>query len=315
MTEAEQQRTPEQHATRRGLILGALAFAAWGFFPLYFPLLKPTGAIEILALRIMWATITIVILISVMHRWQALGLVLRNRGNTIALAVAAFVLSANWLTYIVAVNSKHVVESSLGYFINPLLTVLVGVVVLHETLRRLQWVAVAVGGVAIIVLTLDYGHLPWLALGLAGSFALYGFIKKQVAVAPIEAMAVECFALLLPSIAVEAFLMGSGRSEYLHHGPGLIALVTVAGPLTIAPLMMFAQAANDLPLSVVGLLQYSTPVIQFLIGVLIAHESLPAARLGGFALVWIALILLSADGLRQRQRGTEEMGVPAPVRN
>lgn len=281
---------------RRGLLYGVAAYGAWGAFPLYFQLLKPAGALEILAHRVIWSLITVGVLILVLRRrrwfrtagYRKLGL----------LNVAAVLIGVNWFVYIYGVNSDHVVETALGYFINPLISVLLGVVVLHERLRRMQWIALAIGGVAVVVLTVDYGRPPWIAVTLAVTFAWYGLIKKVVGAPAVEGLTTESLVLFLPAIGYVTWLTWHGEAAFGTVSVGHTVLMMVSGVLTAGPLLAFAAAANRVPLATIGLLQYLTPTLQFLLGITVLGEHMPAARWAGFALVWVALIVFSADTVR-----------------
>jgi chloramphenicol-sensitive protein RarD len=281
-------------------VYGVLAYALWGLFPLYWPLLEPAGALEILAHRIAWSAVVVTLVVAVAGH---LGAVRRLPRRALGrLALAAFFIAVNWGVYIYGVNSHHVVETSLGYFINPLLTVALGVLVLRERLRRVQWAALALGLLAVIVITIDYGRLPWIALVLAGSFGTYGLIKKQVGVPAAQGLVVESGTLALPAIIVIAVLEANGSGTWTGHGSDHQAWLALAGVVTVVPLLFFAGAASRLPLSTLGVLQYLTPTLQLLIGVYVQHEPMPLSRLIGFALVWSALIMLTADGWRHRSR-------------
>jgi chloramphenicol-sensitive protein RarD len=297
---------------RRGFVYGVLAYAIWGLFPLYWPLLEPAGALEILAHRIIWSAVVVTLVVAVAG---SLGEVRRLPRRALArLTVAAFFIAVNWGVYIYGVNSHHVVETSLGYFINPLLTVALGVLVLRERLRRAQWAALALGLVAVIVITVAYGRLPWIALVLACSFGTYGLIKKQVGVPAAQGLVVESGTLALPAVIVIAVLEANGSGTWTGHGPDHQAWLALAGVVTAVPLLFFAGAASRLPLSTLGVLQYLTPTLQLLIGVYVQHEAMPASRLIGFVLVWLALIMLTADGWRHRARpSTDPRTTPEPV--
>jgi chloramphenicol-sensitive protein RarD len=235
-----------------------------------------------------------------LHLWSSLRAVLADRRKRSLLMVAGLAVTVNWLVYIWAVNTGHVIESSLGYFINPLLTVLLGVIVLRERLRRMQWAAVGIATVAIVVLSVDYGRLPWIALVLACSFALYGFLKKQAAVGAVESLTIETGTVTLPALVTLGVLASTGHLAFGHHGVGNVLLLIGSGVVT--SVLFFGAAARWLPLSTIGLMQYLTPVLQFLVGVLIDHETMPTSRWAGFGLVWVALVVLSVDGVRN-QRG------------
>ena len=296
--------------SERGLAYGVAAYACWGAFPLYFPLLEPTGAIEILAQRMLWSSVVMLALLQVTHGWRRVRRILSDAPTRGRLLSAAIFVSVNWGVYIWGVNSAHVVETSLGYFINPLFTILLGVVVLGERLRRVQWVAVGIGALAIVVLTVDYGRLPWIALTLAFTFGLYGFQKKQVTAGAVESLAIETAFMAVPAMVTVAVLAATGSLTFGREGTGHVALTAGLGVVTAVPLLFFGAASRRLPLSTMGLIQYVTPVLQFAVGVGIRHEPLPPARLAGFALVWLALIVLSVDGLRAQRRSTATAGIP-----
>ena len=294
--------------SRRGLGYGAGAYLLWGLFPLYWPLLEPAGAVEILAHRIVWTVAVLAVLLATGGRWARL-LALRHDRRAVLLVPAAVLIGINWDVYIWAVNNGRVVETSLGYFINPLLTVLLGVLVLQERLRRAQWLAIGLGAVAVTVLAINYGHPPWVALTLAASFGFYGLCKKVSGVGAVESLAVETGVLFLPAVGYLAWLTAVGQSTF-GHGPTLhLALLVGSGPVTAVPLLMFGAAALRLPLVTIGLIQYLAPVLQFLCGVLVFHESMPVVRWAGFVLVWIALVTLALDGVRHHQQ--QVTAVPA----
>jgi chloramphenicol-sensitive protein RarD len=282
------------------LIYGVGAYALWGLFPLYWPLLEPAHPLEILACRIAFSFVVVGVILAV--RRELRGMREMDRSTLLRLCAAGVAIAVNWGVYIWGVNNGHVIETSLGYFINPLVTIGLGVMLLHERLRTVQWMAVALGTLAVIVLSVDYGRPPWIALTLACSFATYGFIKKSVSASPPEGLLIEGAVLTVPALAVLGALALAGTATWVGHdaNPGHLALLVSAGPITALPLLMFAAAATRLPLSTMGLLQYLTPVMQFAIGVLILHEATSIALLCGFALVWIALIVLAVDGVRHR---------------
>ncbi len=286
---------------RKGLIYGAAAYLLWGLFPLFWPLLEPANAVEILAQRMIWSLVFIVAVIAVTRNLSGLRSLVADRPKLIKLALAAVLVSINWGVYIWSVNSGHVVESSLGYFINPLLTILLGVLVLKETLGRLQWIAVAIATVAIAVLTLDYGRLPWIALTLAASFGGYGFLKKQVGAGAVDSLAIETGVLAAPALITLIVLAEQSRLTFGQHGLPNSLLLASTGVVTAIPLLLFAAGARRLPLTSVGLLQYLAPVLQFAVGVGIRHEPMPPARLVGFGLVWVALLVLTGDALHRHR--------------
>ena len=298
--------SPPAELDRRGLAYGFSAYFLWGLFPLYWPLLEPTGSLEILADRLVFSLVFVSLLVWRMHSWQSVRAVLADRGKTGQLCVAAVLVTTNWGVYIWGVNSGHVIETSLGYFINPLFTILLGVFVLHERLRRAQWLAVAVASVAIVVLSVDYGRLPWIALTLAGSFGMYGFIKKRVSVGAMESLVIETGAMTVPALITLGVIAANGSLSFGRHGAGHAGLLIGTGVVTAIPLLFFGAATTRLPLTVIGLLQYLTPILQFAVGAGIDHESVPAARWAGFSLVWVALAILSVDGLRSQRRSATE---------
>ncbi|MFD8230812.1 EamA family transporter RarD [Streptomyces sp. NPDC059696] len=290
----------------------------WGLVPLFWPLLKPAGAVEILAHRMVWSLVFVGAALLVMRRWAWAGELLRQPRKLALITVAAAVITVNWGLYIWSVNSGHVVEASLGYFINPLVTIAMGVLLLKERLRPAQWAAVGTGVVAVVVLTVGYGRPPWISLCLAFSFATYGLVKKKVGLGGIESLAAETAIQFLPALGFLVWLSARGESTFAGEGAGHAALLASAGIVTALPLVCFGAAAIRVPLSTIGLLQYSTPVLQFLLGILYFHEEMPPERWAGFALVWLALTLLTWDALRAARRAsrtlTSEISVPSTTR-
>src|SRR3954468_6336442 len=276
----------------------------WGFFPLYWPLLEPAGAVEILAHRIVWSMVVIAVAVLVMRRLPRLRATFADRRTRLLLAAAAFLITVHWGTYIYGVNSNHVVETSLGYFINPLVSVLIGVVVLGERLRRLQWVAIGIAAVAVAVLTVDYGRPPWIALALALTFGLYGLMKKLVRTEAAPGLLVETPLVALPAAAGLAGAHAGGTGTFGNAGTDHALLLASSGIATAVPLLLFAAAARRIPLSTVGLLQYLTPLMQLAIGVFVYDEPMPPARLAGFVIVWVALAVFTADSLRHARTGS-----------
>ena len=274
----------------------------WGAFPLYWPLLEPAGAFEILAHRVLWSCITMGVLVVVLRRRGQLRDIWRDRRVRLVLTVAAAVITVNWSTYIWGVNNGHVVETSLGYFINPLVTVLMGVFILNEHLRPLQWVALGIASGAVVVLTLDYGRLPWVALVLAFSFGSYGLCKKTANVGATESLAYET-AVIAPFAAAYLVWLGlTGGSHFASHGAGHTLLFISTGIVTAVPLICFGAAATRVSMVTLGLLQYLAPILQFALGVLYFHEDMPAGRWVGFVLVWIALVLFTIEVVNHRRR-------------
>ncbi|RBY83430.1 EamA family transporter RarD [Blastococcus sp. TF02A-30] len=297
---------------RLGVASGLAAYALWGLFPLYFPLLEPAGGLEIVAHRVLWSLLFVGLLLTAVRRWGNVRAAVTDRRTVLVLAGAAVLIAANWLIFVYGVNSGHVVETSLGYFINPLVSVLLGVVVFAERLRPLQWLAVAIAAVAVGVLTVDYGRPPWIALSLAATFGLYGLMKKVVRVEAAPGLFVETALVSLPAVAVLAFLQADGSATFGAEGAGHVALLLSSGVATAVPLLLFAAAARRIPLSTVGLLQYLTPLMQLAIGVFVYDEPMPPARLAGFAIVWLALAVFTADSLRHA-RGLARRPVTEPL--
>ncbi|MCG5215116.1 EamA family transporter RarD [Streptosporangium sp. KLBMP 9127] len=296
---------------RRGVLYGMAAYAMWGLFPLYWPLLAPSSAVEILAHRMVWTLVAIVGILAIRRHWSWFGPLIRQPKKIGLLVLAAAIVSLNWGTYIYAVNTGHVVESALGYFINPLVSVLFGVVLLGERLRRLQWAAVGLGALAVVVLTVDYGRLPWISLVLATTFGTYGLVKKFANVGALESLTIESLALLLPALAYLGVLQSNGTATFGQAGTGHVLLLVLSGIITAVPLLCFSAAAIRVPLTVIGLLQYIAPVLQFLCGVLILREAMPASRWAGFTIVWIALAVFTWDSLR-RARTMRRAAAPVP---
>ncbi|MGW6295150.1 EamA family transporter RarD [Streptomyces sp. NPDC055058] len=287
---------------RAGLLNGFAAYGMWGLVPLFWPLLIPAGPVEILAHRMVWSLFFVAAALLFIRRWAWLGELLRQPRRLALVTLAATVISLNWGVYIWAVNSGHVVEASLGYFINPLVTIAMGVLLLKERLRPAQWAAVGVGAAAVVVLTVGYGQPPWISLCLALSFATYGLVKKKVDLGGVESLAAESSILFLPALGYLVWLSSRGDATFTTEGTGHVLLLVASGLVTALPLACFGAAAIRVPLSTLGLLQYLTPVLQFLLGVLYFKEAMPPERWAGFALVWLALTLLTWDALRTARR-------------
>jgi chloramphenicol-sensitive protein RarD len=298
---------------RTGIAAGLAAYAMWGLFPLYFPLLEPAGGIEIVAHRVLWSLLFIAALLTALRRWALVRAVLSDRRAVLVLAGAAVLIAGNWSVFVYGVNSGHVVETSLGYFINPLVSVVLGVVVFAERLRALQWVAVGTAAVAVVVLTLDYGRPPWIALALALTFGGYGLMKKLVRVEAAPGLFVETALVAVPAAVFLAVLQVRGTGAFTTHGAGHALLLVSSGVATAVPLLLFAAATRRVPLSTVGLLQYVTPLMQLAIGVFVYDEPMPPARLAGFAIVWVALAVFTADSLRAARTARRSVAVPVPV--
>ena len=298
---------------RLGTAAGVAAYTLWGLFPLVFHQLRSVSAGEILLHRIVWSFVVVAALLALRRDRRWFDAVRGTDHGLRNLAAAAVLIAVNWLVYIWAVNHDHVVEAALGYYVNPLITVALGVWVLHESLRRLQRVALGFGAAAVVVLTAAYGRVPWIALVLACSFAGYGFLKKAVPVEATTSLAVETAVLLPVAVVGMVVLQAGGEAAFLSGSGGRDVLLVSLGVVTAVPLLLFATAASRIPLSLLGLLQYLTPTMQLICGVLVFHEAMPAERLAGFALVWVALILLGADALRTMRRNIEPIPVVEPA--
>jgi len=282
---------------RSGIFFAVAAFAMWGAFPAYFLLLRPAGAFEIVDWRVLFSLAFCLIVVTVMRKWRAVIAIARQPRQLFMLALAAVLVFINWEVYVWGVLAGHVVETALGYFINPIVTVLLGVILLRERLRIAQWIAVGISAIAVLVLAIGYGSFPWLALSLAFSFGLYGLVKKRVGpqVDALSGLTMETAWLFPLAIVQLVFVQLDTGISFGHHGIGHSLLLLSAGVVTALPLLAFAAAARRLPLVYMGLIQYLTPVLQFIFGAFVLHEAMPAERWMGFGLVWIALIVLSGD--------------------
>jgi chloramphenicol-sensitive protein RarD len=298
---------------RKGVLFGLGAYGLWGLFPLFFPLLEPAAPVEILAHRIVWSLAAVALVLAVGRNIRSLVAVLRDPRLFLMLVGAAVLIAINWGVFIYAVNSDHVLESSLGYFITPLVSAAFGVVFFREKLRSRQLVALALGACAVLVLTVDYGRLPWIALTLAVTFGTYGLVKKVADVGAAESLAVETLVLLAPALAYLFTLGASGDGTFTTVGADHVLLLMAAGPITALPLLLFTGAVTRIPLTVVGLLQYITPTLQFLVGLVIFGEDMPPSRWIGFVLVWVALAVLTFDALRAAQRSRAASATAEPV--
>jgi chloramphenicol-sensitive protein RarD len=290
-------RFPQQSTERSGVVMAVVAYALWGILPLYFLLLQPAGAFEIVALRILFSLVFCALIITVTRKWPALIAILRQPRIVFTMGLAAVFIYVNWQVYVYATLDGKVIEASLGYFINPIVTILLGVIFLRERLRMPQWIAVGTSVLAVVVLAVNYGALPWVSLVLAFSFGFYGLIKKRVgpAVDAVSGLTLET-AWLVPVALVQLAVVGTGAG--LTFGTVSVAhtvLLASTGVITAVPLLLFAAAARRLPLVYLGLTQYLAPVLQFIVGVFVLGENMPPARWIGFALVWVALVILTVD--------------------
>ncbi len=298
---------------RRGFLFGLGAYLLWGLFPLYWKLLDESGAVELLSHRILWSMVTIALLVVLRRRLKQLRATATNRRQLAWLALAAVLITFNWGTYIWGVNHGHVVETSLGYFITPLFTVMLGVVVLGERLRPAQWAALGIAALAVLGLTLEYGRPPWIALILTVTFGSYGLAKKKAGAGALEGMTIETAVIAPIALVVLIVLSASGQATVTEHGFWYVALMLAAGPITAAPLLLFGAAATRIPLTTLGILQYIAPIMQFALGVLVYHEAMPPMRWAGFGLVWLALAIMTWDALAYRRRTLALAAAAAPA--
>jgi chloramphenicol-sensitive protein RarD len=300
---------PEGRVPRGGgILLALLAYALWGFLPLYFLLLAPANALEIVAWRILFSLVFCALLLTITRAWRHLFDLLRERRIALTLLLAGILILINWLVYVYATLTGDVVQAALGYFTNPIVTVLLGIFVLHERLRPMQWVAIGISAVAVLVIAIGYGAFPWIALALAFSFGLYGLVKKRVGerVDALSGLTMETLWLAPIAVAQLIFVAVTTGLTIGTVSVGQTVAMLLAGVVTAVPLLLFAGAARRLPLTTMGLTQYVTPLLQFLIGVFLLHEALPPARLIGFILVWIALVVLGIDSFRHAKLSKNE---------
>jgi chloramphenicol-sensitive protein RarD len=286
----------------KGILYGACAYLMWGVFPIYFKLLHEVPALQILGHRIVWSLLFLLILVSAVREGAALRCSIANRRTRLIYLLAALLLSANWLTYIWAVNAGFVVEASLGYFINPLVNVVLGVIILRERLRLGQWVPVGLAAAGVIYLTILYGSLPWIALTLAFTFGSYGLVKKMASLGSLHSLTLETGLLFVPALGYLVWMSMAGEGAFIRQGVGVTILLSLAGVITAVPLLLFGAAARRVPLSTLGILQFIAPTCQFLLGVLVYGESFTLARLAGFACIWLALLIYVGEGLVTQRR-------------
>jgi len=277
-----------------GLLFGISAYSLWGAFPLYWPLLEPANALEIVSHRAVWTLVFCFIVLAATKALKSTLATLKQPKITIRLFLTSLLISINWLVYIWATNNGHVVEASLGYYINPLIIIGFGVILLKEKMRPLQWVAVTIASIGVLVLTIDYGRLPWIALVLAISWGSYGLIKKQLGLGALEGLAIETLISAFFYLGYLIYIGNQGTGQF-GHSWGLTLLLMSAGAVTAIPLLLFNGSTNRLPFTTIGLLQYITPTLQFSVGVWVRHEDMPTARWIGFLIIWVALSTLAID--------------------
>ncbi len=290
----------------RGTWYALGAYTVWGVLPIFWKWLQHLPALEIVAHRMVWSFVFLALLLTVRQEWQALWRAARRRRVVLAFLGTATLLTANWLVYVWAVNAGHIVETSLGYFVNPLVNVLLGVIFLRERLRAGQWAAIAVAAAGVLYLTVSYGALPWIALALAFTFGFYGLLKKATPLTSLQGLALETSVLFVPTVLYLGVLGWTGAGSFGAGSWRTDLLLILAGLVTTGPLLLFAAGARRVPLSMMGVLQYIAPTLQFLIGVLLYHEPFTPARLVGFCLIWLALLIYSVEGVMAHRR-------PAPA--
>ena len=295
---------------RTGLAAAAAANTLWGLLPAFWAMMTPAGPLEILAQRILWTSLIMFGVLAAVRGWSQLR-GLRPR-TWLAIATGAVLITVNWGGFIVLVQLGHVLEAALGYFVSPLVSVLLGVVVLRERLRPAQWVAVGMAAVAVAIVAVDNGRVPWIGLTIAVSFGLYGLIKKTVPVDATAGLTAEGVVLGPVALATAVVIMASGHGTF-GHGAGHTSLMVASGLVTVVPMLLYGIGARRVPLTVTGLLMYVNPVLQFLYAVVVAHEDMPASRWTGFALVWSALVVFSVDMLRDDRRRRAAARTAEPV--
>jgi chloramphenicol-sensitive protein RarD len=290
----------------KGILYGASAYLMWGFFPIYFKLLHQVPAVQILSHRVVWSLLFLLVLVFGFREGRLLRRSASNRRTLLIYLLAAVLLSANWLTYIWGVNAGFVVETSLGYFINPLMNVVLGVIILREHLRPAQWIPVGLAAAGVIYLTILYGALPWIALTLALTFASYGLVKKMAPLGALHSLTLETGLLFVPALGYLLWMANTGEGAFIRLGPAITLLLAAAGVITAVPLLLFGTAARRVPLSTMGILQFITPTCQFLLGVFAYGEAFTPARLVGFVCIWLALLLYVGEGLMAQHRKAPE---------
>lgn len=286
----------------KGVLYGIAAYLLWGMIPIYFKLIQSTPALQILGHRIVWSFVLLLGILTLRQEWGNFRAAAIHKKNLLVYTAAALLLAVNWGTYVWAVNAGYIVESSLGYFINPLVNVLLGVVFLRERLRPIQWAPIGLAALGVAYMTISYGQLPWIALVLAFSFGLYGLVKKVASLNSLHGLTLETALLFIPALLFLLFAEQQGVGSMGHTTLLINLLLAGTAIVTVLPLLLFGAAVRSIPLSLMGLLQYIAPTCQFLIGVLVYHEPFTQARLIGFSLIWAALIFLWAEGMIMRRR-------------
>ena len=286
----------------RGVLAGISAYLFWGFFPIYLKALQVVPSFQIMLHRLVWSFLLVMLLIFIRKEWQQFRSSIASRRVLLTYSLTAVLLAANWSIYIYGVNSGQVIETSLGYFINPLLNVALGVIILRERLRPMQWFPVGLAALGVLYLTLQYGSVPWLALALAFSFGLYGLIKKVAPLGSLHGLTLETSILFIPATIYLFYLERQGTGAFGQEGISVSILLILAGVVTALPLLMFGYAARTIPLSLLGILQYIAPIFQFLLGIYLYQESFTTTRLVGFTFIWLALIIFTMEGVYTRRK-------------
>jgi len=287
---------------KKGILASVSAYILWGFFPIYFKILHPVSPLEILCHRMVWSLVFLSGVLTFSRQWGWLRPALKNRRTVLIYSGAALLLALNWFTYIWAVNAGFIIESSLGYFINPLVSILLGVFILREKLRPVQWIPVGIAALGVSYLTWLYGRLPWIALVLACTFGLYGLFKKISPLPSLNGLSLETGLLFFPALGYLIYLEVLGKAGFGHLGVGMSVLLALSGVITAIPLLLFATGARSIPLVLVGLLQYIAPTLQLLIGVLIYHESFSSHQFIGFGMIWLALAFYTLESFINSRR-------------
>lgn len=287
------------------MLFGTAAYVIWALFPFYFRAVDYISAIEVVANRVVWSFVLLLLITTVTRGWGTLRQISRNRRELGLIALGSLFIAANWSAYVVAISTNNALQASLGYFISPLVIVAMGVLLLKERLRTWQWIAVGFATIAVAVLTISYGALPWIALILAFSWSTYGFIKKFVGWGAVESLTVETGVLSPIAITILVIMIAQGTAATVTDGASTLLLLMLAGPVTTVPLLLFTGAANRLPYSTLGLLQYITPIGLFIVGVAFFHESMSPTRWAGFALIWCALVVFTIDARRHSSEKSE----------
>lgn len=286
----------------RGALYALSCYILWGFLPIYWKALSHIPGLETTSHRVVWSALVAAILLTWQRNWQWLGRVIKQPRVLLTFFATAILIQINWSVYIYAVNQNRIVESSLGYFINPLVNVLLGVFFFRERPRTWQWIAIAIATAGVTYLTFDYGHLPWIALGLAFSFAFYGLLKKVASLPALEGLFLETFFLAIPLSIYLLMLNQSGQGTFGHTTWQINLLLIFAGVVTAVPLLLFSAGAKLVPLTLLGILQYTAPTIQFILGIVVYNEPFSQSQLIGFSFIWVALIIFTLESTAERRR-------------